>query len=65
MKNERIIHATEAQLAEYHRRAGEAAKRAQASGGRGWKSGSDVYHRVRDIRAEVAAEDERRGRCTW
>ena len=25
----------------------------------------DVYHRVRDIRAEVAAEDERRGRCTW
>ena len=65
MKNERIIHATEAQLAEYHRRAGEAAKRAQASGARGWKSGSDVYHRVRDIRAEVAAEDEKRGRCTW
>lgn len=25
----------------------------------------DVYHRVRDIRAEIAAEDERRGRCTW
>lgn len=25
----------------------------------------DAYHRVRDIRAEVAAEDERRGRCTW
>ena len=32
---------------------------------RHWKSGSDVYHRVRDISAEVAAEDERRGRCTW
>lgn len=25
----------------------------------------DVYHRVRDIRAEVMAEDEKRGRCTW
>ena len=29
------------------------------------KGKRDVYHRVRDIRAEVAAEDERRGRCTW
>ena len=26
---------------------------------------SDVYHRVVDIRAQVMAEDERRGRCTW
>ena len=25
----------------------------------------DVYHRVRDIRAEVAEEDKKRGRCTW
>lgn len=25
----------------------------------------DVYHRVRDIRAEVMAEDEKKGRCTW
>ena len=25
----------------------------------------DVYHRVRDIRAEAAAEDRERGRCTW
>lgn len=25
----------------------------------------DVYHRVRDIRAEVMAEDRERGRCTW
>ena len=32
---------------------------------RHWKSGSDVYHRVRDIRAEVAAEDEKRRRCRW
>ena len=32
---------------------------------RNWKSGSDVYHRVRDIRAEVMAEDRERGRCSW
>lgn len=32
---------------------------------RHWKSGRDAYFRVRDIRAEVMAEDERRGRCTW
>ena len=32
---------------------------------RHWKSGSDVYHRVRDIRAEVMAEDRERGRCSW
>ena len=25
----------------------------------------DVYHRKVDIRAQVMAEDERRGRCTW
>ena len=25
----------------------------------------DAYHRVRDIRAEVAAEDRERGRCAW
>lgn len=30
-----------------------------------WKSGYDGYIRRRDIRAEVMAEDERRGRCTW
>lgn len=32
---------------------------------RPWKSGHDAYIRRRDIRAEVMAEDERRGRCTW
>ena len=32
---------------------------------RHWKSGRDAYIRVRDIRAEVMAEDEERGRCTW
>lgn len=33
---------------------------------RHWKSGRDAYFRVRDIRAEVMAEEaERRGRCTW
>ena len=32
---------------------------------RHWKSGRDAYFRVRDIRAEVMAEDEMRGRCTW
>ena len=32
---------------------------------RHWKSGLDAYIRKRDIRAEVMAEDERRGRCTW
>ena len=32
---------------------------------RNWKSGRDSYIRRHDIRAEVMAEDERRGRCTW
>ena len=32
---------------------------------RPWKSGRDAYFRVRDIRAEVMAEDEKRGRCMW
>ena len=32
---------------------------------RHWKSGRDAYIRVRDIRAEVAAEDRERGRRTW
>ena len=32
---------------------------------RHWKSGRDAYFRLRDIRAEIMAEDERRGRCTW
>ena len=32
---------------------------------RHWKSGRDAYFRVRDIRAEVMAEDEKRGRCAW
>ena len=32
---------------------------------RHWKSGLDAYFRVRDIRAEVMADDKRRGRCTW
>ena len=62
---DRIIHATKEQLAGYRSRGGRAAKGEQARGGRGWKSGRDVYHRVRDIRAEVAAEDEKRRRCRW
>ena len=30
-----------------------------------WKSGRDSYIRRHDIRAEVMAEDAKRGRCTW
>ena len=63
MAGDRIIRATEEQLAEHLRRAGEATKTRPA--GPGWKSGYDGYIRRRDIRAEVMAEDERRGRCTW
>ena len=63
MGSDRVIRATEAQLAEYHRRAGEATKARPA--GLGWKSGYDAYIRRRDIRAEVMAEDAERGRCTW
>lgn len=60
-----VIDASERDMRASRSRGGRAAKGEQARGGRGWKSGSDVYHRVRDIRAEVMAEDERRGRCTW
>ena len=60
-----VIDASERDMQEARSRGGRAAKGEQAHGGRGWKSGSDVYHRVRDIRAEVAAEDKKRGRCTW
>ena len=48
--------------AESSRRGGDAA---HGPGARAWKSGRDAYFRVRDIRSEVMAEDEKRGRCTW
>lgn len=56
-----VIDASERDMRASRSRGGRAAKGTWAA-----KAGKhDVYHRVRDIRAEVAAEDERRGRCTW
>ena len=56
-----VIDVGERDMQEYRSRGGRASRGALVA-----KAGKrDVYHRVRDIRAEVAAEDEKRGRCTW
>ena len=60
-----VIDASERDMRASRSRGGRAAKGEQARGVRHWKSGRDAYFRVRDIRAEVMAEDEERGRCTW
>ena len=55
-----VIDASRRDVLEANRRGAAAATAAHNA-----RDKRDVYHRVRDIRAEVAAEDERRGRCTW
>ena len=55
-----VIDASRRDVIEANRRGAAAATAAHYA-----KDKRDVYHRVRDIRAEVAAEDEKRGRCTW
>ena len=56
-----VINVGERDMQEYRSRGGRASMGATAANG----GKRDVYHRVRDIRAEVAAEDRERGRCTW
>lgn len=55
-----VIDASRRDILAANRRGAAAATAAHNAKGK-----RDVYHRVRDIRAEVAAEDEKRGRCTW
>ena len=55
-----VIDASRRDILAANRRGAAAATAAHHAKGK-----RDVYHRVRDIRAEVAAEDERRGRCAW
>ena len=55
-----VIDASRRDILEANRRGAAAATAAHNA-----RDKRDVYHRVRDIRAEVMAEDERRRRCTW
>ena len=55
-----VIDASRRDILEANRRGAAAATAAHNAKGK-----RDVYHRVRDIRAEIMAEDERRGRCAW
>lgn len=55
-----VIDASRRDVIEANRRGAAAATAAHKASDK-----RDVYHRVRDIRAEVAAEDRERGRCTW
>ena len=55
-----LIDASRRDILEANRRGAAAATAAHNA-----RDKRDVYHRVRDIRAEVMAEDERRRRCTW
>lgn len=55
-----VIDASRRDVLEANRRGAAAATAAHNA-----RDKRDVYHRVRDIRTEVAAEDAERGRCTW
>lgn len=55
-----VIDASRRDIIEANRRGAAAATAAHNA-----RDKRDVYHRVRDIRAELAAEDEKRGRCRW
>ena len=55
-----VIDASRRDVLEANRRGAAAATAAHNA-----RDKRDVYLRVRDIRAEVAAEDRERGRCTW
>ena len=55
-----VIDASRRDVLEANRRGAAAATAAHNA-----RDKRDVYHRVRDIRAEVAAEDRERRRCRW